>query len=712
MSEKEDLELQSGSHYDTVTSETEPTPETEPNDLVDEDSVKELWWVKIFPFLLKWNWLRRRLAKKKDDKKKRGQWDNRAQYILTLLGYAVGLGNVWRFSYLVAKNGGAAFVIPYITMLFVVGIPLFYLETLIGQTLQKGPILAWFKICPNLWGIGLAASVVTVYISLYYNVIMSWVILYFFHSFQDPLPWAKCCGFVLNLLNDTINSNYLHAHENGTVCGGTFTPYSDLAGCVNDSTRYYWYVNTLEANGSINDFSGFNWRIYLCLFAGWVIVYLCMFKGIQSTGKVVYFTAIFPYIVLIILFFRAVTLDGAGDGIKFLFVPDSDTVRTKLFQPQVWLEAATQIFFSLGLSMGALIALSSYSKQNNNPLVDTLIVCFSNSFTSIFSSIIVFSIVGYKANLLNVPPQLVSQGPGLAFVVFSQALTLMPVSPLWAVLFFIMLFLLGIDSQFAGMECLITVLLDSKKIRKIRKEILILIVCTLFFLVSFIFVLGNGLYLFQLFDQYASTLPLLFIGLCEVVTISWIFGANRFLDGISFNLHLYMRRFWFFVWTFMSPIVMIIIFFGSVINEIVQPLQYTVFDTVINHDGEEVMDEFRLKYPTWAQFIGAMITLSSILCIPTVLIIRLIIYHRARKQLKETWLLTKTRYHYVVEKVKGVVFQQSYSPQENELVEEPQTSPYFHADEEQPTPIDALSETSAESEEDSRFPCGNANGLS
>ena len=155
MSEKEDLELQSCSHYgtnttasckkhiftDTVTPGTEPTSETEPNDLVDEDSVKELWWVKIFPFLLKWNWLRRRLAKKKGDKKsenftqncdyiiflhllfpflfsfslllflscsspERGQWDNRGQYILTLLGYAVGLGNVWRFSYLVAKNGG------------------------------------------------------------------------------------------------------------------------------------------------------------------------------------------------------------------------------------------------------------------------------------------------------------------------------------------------------------------------------------------------------------------------------------------------------------------------------------------------------------------------------------------------------------------------------------------------------------------------------
>lgn len=124
------------------------------------------------------------------------------------------------------------------------------------------------------------------------------------------------------------------------------------------------------------------------------------------------------------------------------------------------------------------------------------------------------------------------------------------------------------------------------------------------------------------------------------------------------------------------------------------------------------MDEYRLKYPTWAQFIGAMITLSSILCIPTVLIVRLIVYHRARKQLKEFIQLTKTRYHDIMERANGWVFQQSYTPQENELVEEPHTTPYFHADEEQPTPVDALSETSAESEEEGGFPNGNSKGAS
>ena len=131
----------------------------------------------------------------------------------------------------------AAYVIPYILMLFIVGIPLFYLETLVGQSLQKGPILAWYKICPNLWGIGLGGIVVTVYICLYYNVIISWVILYFFRSFQEPLPWAKCCNYRVDLSNDTAN-DYFIDHANRTYCGGsTYFSQDDFRVCINDSTR-------------------------------------------------------------------------------------------------------------------------------------------------------------------------------------------------------------------------------------------------------------------------------------------------------------------------------------------------------------------------------------------------------------------------------------------------------------------------------------------
>jgi SNF family Na+-dependent transporter len=247
---------------------------------------------------------------KKNVKKAREVWDNKAQFILTLVGYAVGLGNIWRFSYLTAKNGGSAFMIPYLIMLFLLGVPLFYLELLLGQSLRKGPILTWHKLLPNFTGVGIASVVVIVYICLYYNVIIAWVIFYFFNSFQSPLPWAKCDGF--NVLEKDLSD----------VLGNYTGNVRELESCFNESTEYFWYTSAVGASTDIASAGVFNWKIFLCLMAAWVLIYVCLFRGIESSGKIVYFTATFPYLILVCLFFRAVTLDGAGDGLKFLFLPD------------------------------------------------------------------------------------------------------------------------------------------------------------------------------------------------------------------------------------------------------------------------------------------------------------------------------------------------------------------------------------------------------
>ena len=96
----------------------------------------------------------------------------------------------------------------------------------------------------------------------------------------------------------------------------------------------------------------------LCLLLAWIIVFLSLSKGIKSSGRVVYFTAIFPYVVLVILFFRGITLEGYKEGIKFYLTPDIK----KLSEATIWRDAAVQIFFSLSASMGGLIALASYNR--------------------------------------------------------------------------------------------------------------------------------------------------------------------------------------------------------------------------------------------------------------------------------------------------------------------------------------------------------------
>lgn len=146
----------------------------------------------------------------------------------------------------------------------------------------------------------------------------------------------------------------------------------------------------------INTPEVFNWKIGIALVIAWILVYMCMIKGIASSGKVVYVTATFPYVVLIIFFFRGITLKGAGDGLRHLFTPRWHII----LDPVVWLEAGTQIFFSLGLAFGGLIAFSSYNPVNNNCYRDAVMVSLTNCLTSMFAGIVVFSIIGFKATMV------------------------------------------------------------------------------------------------------------------------------------------------------------------------------------------------------------------------------------------------------------------------------------------------------------------------
>lgn len=301
----------------------------------------------------------------------RESWDSKLTFLLATIGYAVGLGNVWRFPYLAQKNGGGAFLVPYFIMLAVQGIPIFYLELAIGQRLRKGAIGVWQEVSCYLGGIGISSAIVSYIVALYYNTIIAWCLIYFLHSFESPLPWAEC--------PKRFYANFTYDLE---------------PECASSSpTQYYWYRSTLMSSPSVNEPMEFNYYVALSLIAAWFIVYMCMVQGITSSGKVVYITAIFPYVVLIIFFFRGITLKGAEDGIKHLFTPRWHT----LLDPVVWLEAGTQIFFSLGLAFGGLIAFSSYNPANNNCYRDAILVSLTNCGTSMFAGVVVFSVIGFKA---------------------------------------------------------------------------------------------------------------------------------------------------------------------------------------------------------------------------------------------------------------------------------------------------------------------------
>ncbi|XP_026795715.3 sodium-dependent neutral amino acid transporter B(0)AT3 [Pangasianodon hypophthalmus] len=563
----------------------------------------------------------------------RPKWDNKVQYLLTCIGFAVGLGNVWRFPYLCQVYGGGAFLIPYLIALVFEGLPLLHMELAIGQRLRMGSIGVWNSISPYLGGVGVASMTVSFLVGLFYNTILAWVLWYFFHSFQEPLPWQSCPV-------KANHTGYVEECEKSTP------------------VNYFWYRETLNITPNISINGDLQWWLVVCLASAWCIVYICFIRGIETIGKAVYVTATFPYLVLTIFLIRALTLPGATIGLRHLFTPNWETLKN----PTVWLDAATQIFFSLSLAFGGLIAFSSYNPQKNNCERDALIVGCINSATSIYASIPIFSILGFKAlssyndcvksnieelqNAFNIPdmnitegnfeawlthfnatdPQVVqtlnlktcnlqalldqsASGTGLAFIVFTEAVIKMPGSQVWAVLFFIMLFSLGLSSMFGNLEGVLTPLLDLHLVPKcIPKEIFTGLMCLISFIVALIFTMGSGNYWLAIFNNYVGSLPLLVIAFFEIVAVIYIYGGNRFSDDIEWMTGRRPNLYWQATWRVISPLMLLVVLLAYVVVQAQQKPTYEAWNPdYVNFPAPEI-----LTYPGWVYAI--CILLAAIPC--------------------------------------------------------------------------------------------------
>ncbi|CAH1777693.1 unnamed protein product [Owenia fusiformis] len=540
----------------------------------------------------------------------RGNWSGKLEFLLSCLTFAVGLGNIWRFPYLCYRNGGGAFLIPYLLFVALCAMPLFFLEVAIGQFGSLSPIATW-KLSPLFKGLGYSMTLLAFVVNIYYNVIVAWTIYFIFASFTWTLPWSTCgnswntpqCSLI-GQANTTSNGTVDYLLKNFTAYKiGNINVSVDVAEngstLVNTTLRRvspseeYWSRYVLNITEGIEDMGSVQWKLLPCLAAAWMVVFLCIIKGIRTSGKVVYFTATFPYLILTILLIRGVTLPGAADGLKYYLIPKWE----KLGSFKVWGEAAMQIFYSSGVGWGAVGTMASYNTFNNNCHRDSVLIPIMNAGTSLFAGLVIFSIVGFMAHETGESIEnVVTQGPGLAFVVYPEAVTKLPAAPVWSVLFFTMVLTVGIGSQFTLVQSIAVSVVDEFNLSS-RKVLVTAILCIVEFVLGLPMIMQGGMYVLQVMDWYAVTFVIMIVAFTECVAVAWIYGMNQFSRDIELMIGFKPCLWWKMCWRFLTPGLVLFIFCFIIITHV--PVTYGDY-----------------TYPDWAIGVGWILAVVSFVPIP------------------------------------------------------------------------------------------------
>jgi len=523
----------------------------------------------------------------------RAEWGNHFEFFLTSLGLAVGLGNIWRFPYICYTNGGGTFLIPYFIILVTLGIPMFFLELTLGQWAGSSCTVIFRKMFPVLKGLGYGMLSINIIINFYYTVIMAWSLIYMYEGWQDPLPWERCSKDY-----GTINC---FSKPDSTDCEDESTTFWNFT-CtsVNEFCAYYGYQadpnnftfclngteqvgikNVTERMYSAEEFFKYKvlglteigvtdtwenygppqWHIIGSLAIAWTLIAITLVKGISSYGKLSYFITLFPYVVLTTFLIYVAQEDGFSDGVEFFTSPDWD----RLWTFEVWKEAITQIFYTLGLAVGSQLVLSSYNNYDANCHRDAWLIALCNCLTSVYAGFVVFGTLGMLAydQGRDIEDVIVS-GTGLAFIVYPAAVTIMNPPQLFSFMFFFMVTLLAISSISGSWESTVAAVFDDfPQLRKHTSKV--------YFASCFIAFLGgvsccfpSGYYMFNLLDARISN-SVVYLALVQVLVISWFLGARTFaeyIDDMGFWFPAPFRWFFLLDWYIINPAILAVAIFN------------------------------------------------------------------------------------------------------------------------------------------------------
>ncbi|KAK4874052.1 hypothetical protein RN001_013412 [Aquatica leii] len=476
-----------------------------------------------------------------DSNIERAQWGNGMEFLMSCIAMSVGLGNIWRFPFTAYENGGGAFLIPYIIVLIVIGRPLYYMEMALGQFTSRGNVKSFSTLTPALAGIGYGQLVGTMCIATYYCSLMALTLFYLINSFTSDLPWATCKP-EWEEENKRQNLTCVSSSDKDSVTHSNKISSSEL----------FFTREVLKQKDQIEDGLGPpEWRLTICLLVSWTLTFFVSVKGVKSSGKASYFLALFPYVVMTALLIRAVTLEGAGEGILYFITPQ----WSKLATAEVWYAAVTQCFFSLNVGLGSIIMYASYNNFDHNINRDALVVTTLDTFTSLLAGTTIFGILGNLAHQLNVPVKDVikSGGTGLAFISYPDAIAKFEDVP-W--------FLVALHG------CANTVIMD--KFPALQPWKVSGGTALLGFLIGLLYITQGGQYILTVVDFFGGNMIIFIFGIVEVGTFMWWYGCENFCNDLEFMTKRKVGIYWRWTWSIITPgfLISIFIYFISTITRL------------------------------------------------------------------------------------------------------------------------------------------------
>lgn len=446
-------------------------------------------------------------------------WDSNIAFVLAMIGSAVGLGNIWRFPNVLYSNGGGSFMIPYIVSLFILGISFVLVEYAVGFKFKTSLSKIFFTIKPRLEPIAWFIILVVFLITTYYVCVVAWDLIYV------ALSLTKAWGANPDLF---FTVNVLHASDS---LSGIFTIVP-------------WVLIS----------------VFLVWLSSWAIVQKDLNEGIGKVSKI-----LLPVLVLIVIVIVAfsLTLPGASIGYTQIFTPD----WSALTNLNVWLAAFGQIVFSLSLGMSIALTYASYLPEDSKLTDNALIVAFSNSGFEVFNAIGIFSILGFMTLTSGIPfNELVTEGTGLAFVVFPKVFNVMgPWASVIGPLFFLCILFAGLTSLIALLE--VASFAISEKFGFSRRKSATL-VCVVGFCISCLFATAAGSYLLGIFDAFLNNFALLFGVFLECIIFGWIYNFDELVEVLNSHSSIQMDPFWKIIIKYILPICIFVLWAQGVYSTI------------------------------------------------------------------------------------------------------------------------------------------------